>query len=203
MIKHSLYRNLLAIVILMPVSDVMSEAISFDYVQAVYISDTIDPDGSIDDVEGDGIGFALSLSFEPAFAMRLAVSSTTFETFQGAGVDTAKTTALGVTAHTPVASGTEIFGNLSVVKAVVTVNDGAVSSGGTDFGGSIILGVRHLATDRLEVEMAASHINVFGHTVNSYMVGARVFIRKKASVGFGYSASDDVDSLLLNFRMNI
>ena len=203
MIKHSLYRSLLAIVILMPVSDVMSEAISFDYVQAIYISATIDPGNSIDDVEGDGIGFALSLSFEPAFAMRLAVSSTTFDTFQGAGVDTAKTTALGVTAHTPVASGTEIFGNLSVVEAVVTVNDGAVSSGGTDFGGSIILGVRHLATDRLEVEMAASHINVFGNTVNSYMVGARVFIRKKASVGFGYNASDDVDSLLLDFRMNI
>ena len=203
MIKHSVYRSLLAVVILMPVSDVMSEAISFDYVQAVYISDTIDPGGSIDDVEGDGIGFALSLSFEPAFAMRLAVSSITFDTFQGAGVDTVKTTALGVTAHTPVASGTEIFGNLSVVKAVVTVNDGAVSSGGTDFGGSIILGVRHLATDWLEVEMAASHINVFDHTVNSYMVGARLFIRKKASVGFGYSASDDVDSLLLDFRMNI
>ena len=203
MIKHSLYRSLLSIVILIPVSDVMSEAISFDYVQATYISATIDPGSSIDDVEGDGIGFSLSLSFAPAFAMKLEVVATTFDTYQSMGVDTVKMSALGVTAHTSVASETEVFSTVSAVKAEITANNGGVPTSDSDFGGRVILGVRHLATDRLEVEMAASHINVFGHTVNSYMVGARVFIRKRASVGFGYSASDDVDSLLLDFRMNI
>ncbi len=203
MIKYSVYRSLLAIVILMPVSDVMSEEISFDYVQAVYISDTINPGGSIDDVEGDGIGFTLSLSFAPAFAMKLEVAANTFDTYQGMGVDTAKMSALGVTAHTSVASETEVFSTVSAVKAEITANNGGVSTSDRDFGGSIILGVRHLATDGLEVEVAASHMNIFGHTVNSYMLGARFFILEKASVGFGYSAGDDVDSLLLDFRMNI
>lgn len=203
MINSSICRGLLAIATLLPASNAMSEDISFDYMQIAYISSTVDLGASIDEVEGNGIGLALSLSFEPAFAMRLAVSSTTFDTFQGAGVDTAKTTALGVTAHTPVASGTEIFGNLSVVKSVVTVNDGAVSSGGTDFGGAVAIGLRHRFTEAFEVGLGASHMDVFEGAVNAYEVNTRFYFLKRASVGFGYTASDDLGTLLLSARVDI
>jgi len=203
MIKRFIYRGFLVVVIFLPVSKAMSEDISFDYVQADYISDTVDPGGSIDDVEGDGIGFSFSLSFAPVFAMTLAVAAKTFKTFQGMGVDTSKTTALGVTAHTSVAPGTEIFANFSAVKAEITATDGIDSISDSDFGGIFSIGLRYLATDALEVELGASHLNVFGYGVNSYTVDARYYIRKKVSVGVGYAASDDVDSLLINARMDI
>jgi len=203
MIKSSIYRGFLALTILLPVPEVMSEDISFDYVQADYISDTVDPGGSIDDVKGDGIGFSLSLSFAPAFAMTLAVAATTFETFQGMSVDTSKTTTLGVTAHTSIAQGTDIFANFSAVKTEITVTDGIDSTTDSDFGGVIHIGLRHLITDRFEVELGASHMNVFDYGVNLYAIDARFYIRKRLSVGMGYATSDDLDSLLLNVRMDI
>ena len=203
MINSSICRGLLAVAMLLPASNAMSEDISFDYIQIAYISSTVDLGASIDEVEGDGIGFALSLSFEPAFAMRLAVSSTTFDTFQGAGVDTAKTTALGVTAHTPVASGTEIFGNLSVVKAVITATDGVTSTSDTDFGAAVDVGLRHRFAEVFEVGFGASHMNVFGSTVNTYKVNTRFYFYKNASVGLGYTESDDVSTIVLSARMDI
>ena len=203
MIKHSIYRGLVAAVCLMSVSNVMSEAASFDYLEITYISSTIDPSASIDEVEGDGIGLALSLSFHPSFAMRLAVAATTFDTFQGIGVDTSKITDLGVTAHTSVASGTDLYGNLSIVKAEITATDGGVSTSDNDFGGKIRIGVRQRVLGALELDLYASHAKVFGNTVNTYAIDSRFYLRKRVSVGFGYLASDDLHSLLFSVRMDV
>lgn len=203
MTKHSIYRGLVAAVCLMPVSNVMSEGASFDYVQIDYISSTIDLDASIDEVEGDGIGLALSLSFNPAFAMRLAVAATTFDTFQGVGVDTAKITDLGVTAHTSVASGTDLYTNLSIVKAEITATDGVDSTSNNDFGGKIRIGVRQRVIDVLEIDLYASHVKVFGNAVNTFAIDSRFYLRKRVSLGLGYVASDDVYSLLLSVRVDV
>jgi len=203
MIKSSIYRGFLALAILLPVSNVMSEGISFDYAQANYISDTVDLDGSISDAEGDGIGFSLSLGFAPAFAATLSVDATTFRTFQGMSVDTSKTTTLGVTAHTSVVTGTDVFANFSAVKAEITATDGIDSISDSAFGGIINIGIRHLVTDTFEVEAGASHTNVFDYGVNSYAFDVRFYFRERLSVGVGYAASEDMDSLLLRVRMDI
>jgi hypothetical protein len=203
MIKHSIYRGLVAAVCLMPVSNVMSEGASFDYLEIDYISSTIDLGASIDEVEGDGIGLALSLSFNPAFAMRLAVAATTFDTFQGIGVDTAKITELGVTTHTSVASGTDLYGNLSIVKAEITATDGVASTSDNDFGGKIRIGVRQRLIDALEIDLYASHMEVFNNAVNAYAIDSRFYVRKRVSVGLGYAASNDVYSLLLSVRVDV
>ena len=202
MFKGTLFRSLFSLVMLMPVSDVMSKDISFDYIEATFISDTIDLNGSRDDVEGSGIGFSLSLEFAPAFAMTLAVAATTFRNFQSIDVDSSKMTSLGVTVHSSVASGTDIFGNVSAVMAETTADVGGVSVNDDDIGATISIGVRHLLTDRLEVELGVSQVKVFGYTFNSYKADARFFLRKKFSVGLGYSSGDEVDALFLNARVN-
>lgn len=201
MINCHIYRGFLALAILLPVSNAMSEDISFDYLQIAYISSTVDIGDSVSEVEvdGNGIGFTLSLSFEPAFAMRLAVASTTFDTFQGMGVDTSKTTALGVTAHTSIASGTDIFGNLSVVQAVITGAD--VSD--TDIGGAVDIGLRHRFAEVFEVGLGASSMYVFENTINAYEINTRFYFHRAGSVGLGYTVSDDVNTLILNARMDI
>ena len=72
-----------------------------------------------------------------------------------------------------------------------------------DTGGIVDVGLRHMVTERIEVELTASHTEVFGYSVNAYEASGRLFILKRFSVGFGYSDSDDVESLFLNARMNI
>jgi len=205
--NKSLYRVFLAIVLLLQtsnaISEDISEDISFDYVEMFYSSDTVDTDSSIDNTKGDGIGFVLSLGFSTSFAMKLAVSSTTFRTFQNIDVDSSKMSSLGVTAHTSVASGTAIFGDLSALKAETVATVGAEEISDDDIGGIISIGLRHVATEGLELELVATHMDVFGYTVNGYKASGRLFIRKKFSIGFGYSDNDDLELLFLNVRMNI
>lgn len=189
--------------ILLPVSEVMAGDISYDYAQADYISDTFDLDGSIRAVQGNGIGFALSLSFAPAFAVRLAVASTTFRDFYGVRVDYSKVTMLGVTGHRSVAENTDVFANVSVIKAEVSANNGVDKFSENDYSAIVDIGLRHLVTDKIELEVMVSQVKLFGYTLNSTMVGGRFYFRKRLSVGASYVANDIHDSLLITVRMDI
>jgi len=184
-------------------SNAMSQDISFDYVQATYTFATVDLGASMDKIDGNGIGFSLSLGFTPNFALTLAVLDTTFESFQGIDVDTAKATTLGVTAHTPTASGSELFANLSVLKAEITENNGVEITSDRDYGYVASIGLRHLVTDTFELELGISHAYVFDRTDNSFKIDARLYTRKRLSLGIGYITGDSVDSFSLNLRLDV
>ena len=94
-------------------------------------------------------------------------------------------------------------GDLSAVKAETVATVGVEEISDNDIGGMMVIGLRHVATEGLELELVATHMDVFGYTVNGYKASGRLFIRKKFSVGFGYSDNDDLESLFLNVRMNI
>ena len=193
----------LAVAILLSTSNAMSQDISFDYVQATYTFATVDLGASTDEIEGNGIGLSLSLGFTPVFALTLAVLDTTFETYQGIDVDTAKATTLGVTAHTLTASGSELFANLSGLKAEVTANDDTGSTNDNDYGYAASIGVRHIVTDTFELEMGISNVYVFDNADTSFKVDARYYIRNKLSLGIGYITGDSVDSFSLNLRLDV
>ena len=193
----------LAVAILLSTSNVMSQDISFDYVQVTYTFATVDLGASTDEIEGNGIGLSLSLGFTPVFALTLAVLDTTFETYQGIDVDTAKATTLGVTAHTLTASGSELFANLSGLKAEVTENDDTGSTNDNDYGYAASIGVRHIVTDTFELEMGISNVYVFDNADTSFKADARLYLRKKLSLGIGYITGDSVDSFSLNLRLDV
>lgn len=203
MLINSTQRSFLTIAILMSASNAMSQDISFDYVQTTYTFATVDLGASVDEIDGNGIGLSLSLSFNPAFALTLAVLDTTFETFQGTDVDTAKTTTLGVTAHTPTASGSEFFANLSALKAEVTATDNTGSASNDDYGYAASIGLRHLVTDKFELELGISNVYVFDRADNSFKADARLYIRKRLSLGIGYITGDSVNSFSLNLRLDV
>lgn len=198
---------LCTILLLLPVSaawsNVWSKDISFDYIQADFISKAINLGESPSEVDGTGIGFSLSLSILPAIAMRLAVESTTLEAFQNISVDTIKTTELGVTAHTSLNITSAVYATVSVLKAEITASNGGEEISDKSMGFSIDLGVRHKLSDLMELELSASHVNAFSVTVNSFALDGRFYIRKNLSIGLGFKSSGDVDSLLLNARMDI
>ena len=181
----------------------MSQDISFDYVQAKYTFATVDLSASTDEIDGNGIGFSLSLGFAPNYALTLAVIDTTFESFQGVDVETAKATTLGVTAHIPTASESELFANLSALKAEITENDGVEITTDRDYGYAASIGIRHLVTDTFELELGISHAYVFDRADNSLKADARLHIRKKLSLGIGYITGDSVDSFSLNLRVDV
>jgi len=203
MSENLIGRVLLVILLLVPSSYAFSEDISYSYVQATYVHTTIDLSGSIDDVEGDGFGFSLSLDINPNLAFTLSVISTTFKTFQGIEVDNTKMTDLGITAHTDITPKTDIFANLSLTKAEITVPDSSSSDNDKDYGSIFSIGLRHMMTKGFELELGASNTEVFDTTTFEYNLDARVYFRKVFSLGFGYISSDNADSFLLNIRMDV
>jgi len=202
-LKRSGYHVFLLLVFLLPASEAVSDGISYDYAQADYISDTFDLNGSISEVEGNGIGFALSLSFAPAFAVRLSVASTTFRDFYGVWVDSSKVTVLGVTGHTSVTKKTDLFANVSAIKAEIVANKDANASSGSDYSVLVDVGVRHRVTDKFELEAMLSRVKVFAYTLNSTMVSGRYYFHERLSAGASYVADDIHDSLVISVRMDI
>jgi len=180
----------------------MSRDISFDYVQVTYAFDTVDFAASTDKIEGNGIGISLSLDFNPNFAFSLAVLETTFDTYQNRSVDSAKAMTIGVTAHTNVLSGTDILGNVSVVDANLTATNGAGSASDDDMGYMARIGLRHMVTEIFELEVGGSHVSVFNDEDDILNVDGRLYY-KNISFGIGYKAADNVESLSLNFRMDV
>ena len=203
MFNNFLCRVFIVVLALLPASNTMSQDISFDYVQVTYTFDTVDLGASADEIEGNGIGLSLSLSFTPALALTFAVLDITFETFQGLNVDTAKATTLGVTAHIPTASGSELFANLSALKADIAATDNTGSTSDSDIGYDANIGLRHLVNDKLELELGFSNVYVFDRGDNSFNADARLYIRKRLTLGIGYITGDSVDSLSLNLRLDV
>lgn len=202
---HSLiHRTFLALLVMLsPVSNAFSKDISFDYVQATFALTTMYASDEAREADGTGFGFALSLDSEYNIAFTLSVISTTFDTFQGLEVDTAKLTTYGLTAHTSLAPATDVYANLSLAKAVASVPEGSTAEGGTDFGSKFSVGLRYLATDKIELEIAGSNTDVFDSTVFSYKFETRAYFRKVYSLGLGYVSSDNTDSIQFHIRMDI
>ena len=203
MFNNSLCRVFLVALTQLLSSNAISQDISFDYVQATYTFASVDLGASTDEIDGNGIGLSLSLSFAPSFALTLAVLDTTFESFQGVDVETAKATTLGVTAHIPTASGSELFANLSALKAEITATNDTESINDSDYGYASKIGLRHLVSDTFELELGISHAYVFDRADNSFKADARLYLRKRLSLGIGYITGDSVDSFSLNLRLDV
>jgi hypothetical protein len=202
MLNSSTTRGFIMVILLVSASNVMSEGISYDYVQGSYVSTSMDSGTTEGDVDGNGYGFLASLSITPNYAFTVVLVATAFDTFQSVDTDTTDL-AFGVTAHTSVSTGTDIFGNFSVLVAKVETTDGINPISDDDTGYVISIGLRHLVTDALELEAGASREDVFEDTSNSFGVTARFYVSETFSLGVGYATGDDVDSLLLNARLNM
>jgi hypothetical protein len=110
---------------------------------------------------------------------------------------------LGVTGHTSVTKKTDLFANVSAIKAEITANKDANVSSSSDYSVIVDVGVRHLVTDKIELEAKQSRVKVFGYTLNSTMVGGRFYFHERLSAGASYVADDIHDSLVISVRMDI
>lgn len=200
MLRISAKNNLLAFAMLTLSSNALSKEISYDYVQGTYGSITdsslgIDVDGTSFDVSG-------SFSISPNIAITALYGTASFDRVLGLDID-ANELDFGITAHTSIAPNTDIFGNFSVINGEVEVSDGFTTITDDDTGNAISIGIRHMASDTVELNLGFSRVDIFDDTGNSFGFGARFYANDKFSVAIGYSTGDDVDTVLLNARINI
>jgi len=193
---------ILAAIILSTSTISISKEISYDFIQGTYISSTIDTGTTAGDLDGNGIDISGSFSVAPAIAITAGYGATSFDEFLGVDIDTTELT-FGVTGHTSIAPGADIFGNFSVLKANIELSDGFTSIDDDDTGNIISIGLRYLASDKIELDIGLSRVDVFDETDNTFGLGVRFYANDKFSLGVGYSTADDVDSLLLNARFDI
>ena len=193
-------KHLLAISIIAISTNAMSKDISYDYVQGTYSSITDDSLGV--DIDGDGFAVSGSFSVSPNIAVTALLGSTSYDRVAGIEID-ANEFDFGITAHTSIAPSTDIFGTFLIVNGEVEVSDGFTTISDDDTGNSITVGLRHMASNTVEISAAFSRVDIFDDTGNTTGFGARFYANEKFSFGVGYSTGDDVDALLLNARIDI
>jgi len=196
---------ILILALLMPASVAIAEALpqefSYTYLEGAIAATTIDLGASPHDIEGSGIGVALSLGFDPHLAFTLDVLSTTFDTFQNIPVETIKKTRIGFTAHNKLELATDVFGNLSLLKADISSFDGITDSNDSDIGYDISFGIRHYMKRPIELEVGFSHMYVFDHPAFNVSAAVRVYTSRGLAFALSFVTGSNKEALLLTGRI--
>ena len=201
MLSRTIHRSTFMAVILLSSSNAISREISYDFIQGTYssVTDSSLPNG---DIDGDGLGVSGSLGITQNLALTAGFNATSFDSYQGIDIDTSEFV-LGVTLHAPIAVGTDVVANFSALKAKVEVTGGAQPFDDNDTGIVAGIGLRHLVTNSIEVDVGFSYTDVFDDSFTTFGLGARLYANEQISFGIGYATGDDVDALLLNARFDI
>ena len=194
-------KYLLAVAMVAFSSAALSKEISYDFIQGTYSSISI-TDSSLPDIDGNGFSVSGSFSVSPNLAINAGYEAASFDRVLGIDMDATALT-FGITAHTAVAPGTDVFGSFSVLNADVEASDGFTTISDDDIGNIIGIGLRHMLSEAVELAIGVSRTDVFDDTSNTFGFGARFYANDTFSVGVGYSTGDDTDTILLNARVDI
>lgn len=190
----------LIVLLLTPSANTWSADISFDFVDFNFTSSTINLSASPEKIEGNGFGFALSLGFNPHYALTLSVDATTFDNFQHKPVESIKTTTLGIVAHTQLTNHTAVYGDASALVAETTTNKNATESGQSGMGYKIKAGVRQMVGTSIELEFTASHFYALDYPANNLYAAIRYYTNKHLAIGFAYRAGSNQDTIAAHAR---
>ena len=200
MLKNQPIKNLILIAALALPTSAISREISYDYVQGTYSSITDSSLGT--DIDATGFAVSGSVSISPKIAIGALYGTTSYDRIAGLDIDATELD-FGITAHTLVTPETDISATFSVVNADFEISDGFTTLSEDDTGNAISLGIRHMASDAVEINLGFSRVDIFDDTGSSFGFGARFYANDNFSVAIGYSTGDDVDGILLNARINI
>jgi len=183
-------------------TNAFSQEFSYDFIQGTYSSSSVDIGSGYGDIDASGFGASGSFSITPNIALTGSFGTTNFDTFLGVDIDATEFT-FGITAHTAIAPKTDIYGGFSVLMADMEASDGVITVSDDDTGNVISAGLRHMVSDNVELNAGFSLVDVFEDTSNSFGLGARFYSEENVSFGIGYTTGDDVDTILLNARIDI
>ena len=184
---------------------------SYEYVEFVYRSTAFYSNETIDAFEiknSDSLGIAGSYGINSFIAFTAGYEASSINlTNQDDNAATSEIT-LGVTAHTPITSRLDVYGNVSLLKANIKHSSIASSADNTDTGNIISIGARYLVAKEVELEARFLRADVFDNSSNAFGIGARFYANdrfyasNKFSLGIAYAKGDDSDTLLIVGRMD-
>ncbi len=204
MLKLSKKNIILTIAVTLFANAAYCKDISYDYIQGTYSSVTIDLGGS--DWDGDGYGVSGSFSMSDNIALSASYGATNYDTlsdgFDSLGLDTTDL-GIGIIAHTKISPTTDVYGGIALINSEVEFTGSVINGSGDDTGNALSVGVRSMVSDKFELNAAATRVDIFDETENSYSFGTQVYVNETLSIGMAYIIGDDVDTLAFNLRVDL
>ena len=166
---------------------------SYNYVQGSYASSTDDSLGV--DIDSTTIGLSGSFEVSENVAITAGYAGTDYD-----DIDADATQLLiGATLHTSVGQMTDVLLDLALIKVDVDLPPPFADEDDSGFG--VGVGVRHAVNDKVELDAAFTHIDIFDETTNQIGFGARFYFTSSASFGLSYATGDDVDTFAGDIRV--
>ena len=193
-------KALIATLFIFVSNNLFAKDINYDYIEATYstIKDTSLPV----DINAKGISAFGSKSISKNLAMTASVGYISSDEVFGVTVDGTEFD-FGILGHASIAQGTDIYGGFSIGKVNTEATDGSIKIKDNDTGNTIVLGLRHIATDSIELEVGVSRDDFFNDISNSFGAGVRFYASKDISIGVGIESGDNVDTYLFKVRLDI
>jgi len=187
--------------ILLSVSTIsIAGEISYDFLQATATATRIDI-GSGDHLNGNGARVDGSFDIAEHFSITGSVAGTDFDKFSGIKAKTREASA-GLTAHTMVGEDTSIFANFSILRGSIKFSMQSDSTTDKDTGTVSSIGVRHMLTNKIELNATGSHLDIFNEKANVVTFGGRLYTSTNISFGAAYSFSKDAESIGIDARLD-
>lgn len=186
--------KLLASISVLVLSGIMTstqaKTFSYNYLQGAYESTDLDgPDADIFRISG-------SYNISPHLNVIGEYATGDIDNPSGGGDLDFDETAIGIGYHTPIARDTDLTANVKVVNRDTDL-------AGDDTGYGVGVGVRHMFTDRVEVDANVDFVDVQDIEDTTLKVGARYYFNPAISTGLTYStSSEDVEAISGNIRWN-
>ncbi len=180
---------------------VMSSELSYTYLGLGFDSTTVDFDNG-DEIDGSTLGVFGSIAVSPNIALVASASTGELDTYQGIDTDMSQYS-FGVRAHTPISEGTDIIGDVQLMNIEIEMSDGFSSFSDDDTGTVLGVGIRHMVSEKFELNVRAARTNIFDDTSNSFAIGGRLYnTDKNFSAGVGFVSSDDASTIGFDARLH-
>jgi len=164
-----------------------------------------------DDLDADGVGASISKSIGTGFVIgfgyaALDVHQTVDDPLLGPlAIDGSLTDyTLSFDWHTAVSGSTDVVFGVAYLDTAVdlTICDTTptcVSGNGDDTGYGLAVGIRSMASDRLELGASINSTN-YDETNTSFSIGAAYFLTDALAIGVGFTTGDDVSGYAIGVR---
>lgn len=194
------YQLILLLILAGLTSHVVAEAPDYTFVSVEYSRFSSKIDGFSEIPEGSGMSFDLSVAVRPHVAITAGYSiGSANVTTPGTTIDAdIKSFSLGILAHLPINDTADFMLAMSFINGNADVDiNGAFYDDVDADGGVTTIGIRAMASDKLELNGFIHKNSIEGASKFSISLGAAYYFVESVSVDLGYLFDGDSDSLAI------
>ncbi len=142
--------------------------------------------------DGDGVALGGSIAAGEVFYFTAGLANADIENVEQ------RTTSLGVGVHAPLSTNTDVYVDVSYVRADIEEGNWSIDDNGVGY----TLGIRSKLAEKFELGGGVSRLDVFDSAENSYFVNGFFYPTETLGIGAEYSWADDTTAYSLGLRVN-